>query len=541
MADTGDRAEAVELLQGLLGEPALPAPARASLAGRLGRLALTSLAYDDTVTILRAILADDRLPNGLRGELRLSLGLVLGNQAGDGDAGRTELIRAVDELRRRPALAARAMSALALPFWGTVPQAEHLWWLDEAMRTVPERGDPALLTAVAVNQASTLMLIGDRRAWTVAESLPEDGATAGEREQLVRGYANLGDATTSLGHHAAAADFLAKAGRLAARTGPSYPRHLATATELRLAMVTGRWVGLDDRAHRHLATAAHTPYAASDAYLVLAQLAVARGEWDEAEVFLRAPSLLTASGWCGPQVTAGAATRIRLAVVRGRTADALAEVADTLDLVRQKGGWVWSAELAYAAVEALLHTGDKRKAREVVAEFADGVDDRDAPFCHAMVSHCHGEMAAADGHSDAAAELFTDAATRLDALPRPYERARSIEATARCLGQTHPERVLDLATQAAEAFTALGATWDAARCGHLLREHGGTATGRRGRRGYGRDLSPRELEVAHLMELGRTNKQIAEVLFLSPRTVERHVASVLRKLGGTRDEVRVPD
>jgi DNA-binding NarL/FixJ family response regulator len=44
--------------------------------------------------------------------------------------------------------------------------------------------------------------------------------------------------------------------------------------------------------------------------------------------------------------------------------------------------------------------------------------------------------------------------------------------------------------------------------------------------------------VAHLIASGRTNKQIAEVLFLSPRTVERHVASVLRKLGASsRDQV----
>ncbi|WP_436500621.1 LuxR C-terminal-related transcriptional regulator [Actinokineospora sp. HUAS TT18] len=527
-----DHADAVELLQGLLSEPALSATARANLARRLGRLALTSLAYDETVTLLREILADGRLPSGLRGELRLSLGLVLGNQAGDGEAGRTELIQAVDELRRRPALAARAMSALALPFWGRACLAEHLWWQEEALRTVPARGDPALLTAVAVNHAGVLMLVGDRRAWTVAAALPEDGTNPADRAQLVRGYANLADATTTLGHHTAAADFLAKAERLAARTGPSYPRRLAAGVELRLALGNGRWAGLDERARRHLATAAHTPYAASDAYVVLAQLAFARGEWDEAEEFLRAPSLWTASGWCGPEVTIAAAIRVRLAVVRGRTPDALAELDDTLELVRQKSGWVWSAELVGAAVEALRHAGDDRRARELVAEFAAAVEDLDAPFSHAMATHCRGEVA----DDDEAVELFTEAAERLDALPRPYERARAIEAAARRLLPA-----LDLVTQAAEAFTALGATWDAARCGHLLREHGRPTTGRRGRRGYGGELSPRELEVAHLMELGRSNKQIAEVLFLSPRTVERHVASVLRKRGETRAQLRVHD
>jgi DNA-binding NarL/FixJ family response regulator len=44
-------------------------------------------------------------------------------------------------------------------------------------------------------------------------------------------------------------------------------------------------------------------------------------------------------------------------------------------------------------------------------------------------------------------------------------------------------------------------------------------------------LSPREAAVARLVSRGLTNREIAEVLVLSPRTVEQHVAKVLRKLG----------
>jgi LuxR family maltose regulon positive regulatory protein len=43
-------------------------------------------------------------------------------------------------------------------------------------------------------------------------------------------------------------------------------------------------------------------------------------------------------------------------------------------------------------------------------------------------------------------------------------------------------------------------------------------------------LSQRELEVLHLMALGRTNKEIARQLIVAPGTVKAHTASIYRKL-----------
>ena len=44
-------------------------------------------------------------------------------------------------------------------------------------------------------------------------------------------------------------------------------------------------------------------------------------------------------------------------------------------------------------------------------------------------------------------------------------------------------------------------------------------------------LTPREVEVLGLVATGMTNVQVAQRLFLSPRTVQRHLGSIYRKLG----------
>lgn len=44
------------------------------------------------------------------------------------------------------------------------------------------------------------------------------------------------------------------------------------------------------------------------------------------------------------------------------------------------------------------------------------------------------------------------------------------------------------------------------------------------------ELSPRELEVLALVAQGKTNKQIADALFLSAHTIKSHVANICRKL-----------
>ena len=70
----------------------------------------------------------------------------------------------------------------------------------------------------------------------------------------------------------------------------------------------------------------------------------------------------------------------------------------------------------------------------------------------------------------------------------------------------------------------------------LIREH--LEHARRGESGRSDPLTPREQEIVKLIAEAHTNEQIAERLFISKKTVERHRANILEKLG-MRDRVEL--
>jgi DNA-binding NarL/FixJ family response regulator len=109
----------------------------------------------------------------------------------------------------------------------------------------------------------------------------------------------------------------------------------------------------------------------------------------------------------------------------------------------------------------------------------------------------------------------------------PMEVARSRLELATALVAEHPEVAAAEARTALDAFDRLEAARHADAAAAVLRSLGVRATP--ARRGGGL-LTKREAEVLDLLGLGLSNPEISDRLFISRKTVEHHVGSVLSKL-----------
>jgi DNA-binding CsgD family transcriptional regulator len=153
----------------------------------------------------------------------------------------------------------------------------------------------------------------------------------------------------------------------------------------------------------------------------------------------------------------------------------------------------------------------------------------------AALAHAIGETALADGDADTAAEQLGHAVELHRGLDLPFERAEiELRAGVALAAAGEREPALERLGDAYRAARKLGARPLAAEAAREVSELGESVLQRLGRRAAAdadtAGLSRRELEVVRLVAVGRTNREIAQELFLSPRTVDMHVRSIFRKL-----------
>jgi DNA-binding NarL/FixJ family response regulator len=251
--------------------------------------------------------------------------------------------------------------------------------------------------------------------------------------------------------------------------------------------------------------------AAGMAFYQLAELHRLHGAFVEAEQAYRRASQL------GREPQPGLSL-LRLA--QGQVDAAAAAIRRVMDEASDR---VARSKLLAAYAEIMLAAGDVHAAHAAADELARVADDLGGPQLGAVADHAQGAVLLGEGDARAALQALRHAWTAWQDLEVPYEAARVrvlIGLACRQLGdQDGAAMELDAALR---VFRQLDAAPDLAQVEALTRKPATRAAG---------GLTARELQVLRLVAAGRTNRSIAAELFLSERTVERHMSNILTKLG----------
>ncbi|MFD0274099.1 AAA family ATPase [Kitasatospora sp. NPDC127111] len=529
-----DNGTAASLLRRLLARPELDDEGRARAALALAGIAASGVDFQTDARLLRRLLDDPGLSEEVRGEIRLGLGLGMLNEHAD-PAGFDEVERAAGELAaRRPERAVRAMVALALKE-AEGPEYTRAW-LARAEEAALACGSGAVQAAVHATRLTLMTCQGDPAVWGMVERLPHRTDDRALLMQTARALQNVADTAAYLGHDRRAAALTAEAGQVAARAGSPIVMFLARGTLLRLGALAGEWGGLEERLDAYVAEYPTARSPRADRAVLSGTLAAARGQAARAfELFGEASRIGTDQLLVGIELRAAVGLG-SLHLAEGDAARAWSVAERAVGTARRTAAWPRAAGLLPVAVEAALACGRRDTAEQLAAAVERGLRGCDAPAARADLESAHG-LLLLDAAPEAAAGHFAEAARSWQEIGRPYETARALERQGGALRRTGPgAAALIPFTEALTLFNGLGADADAARCGRGMSGLGPPRRGP-GRRGYGDVLSPREHQVAELLAAGASNKLIAESLYLSPRTVENHVAKVLKKLGTARRQV----
>jgi DNA-binding CsgD family transcriptional regulator len=235
-----------------------------------------------------------------------------------------------------------------------------------------------------------------------------------------------------------------------------------------------------------------------------------RGEFAQAETAYH-----EASRW-GREPQPGLA---RLRLIQGQVEAAAAAIRRVVDAA---GDRVARSRLLGAHVEIMLASGDVAAARAAADELSATAADLGMPLLHAHAAQAEGAVLLEEADAAAALGALRSAWAAWQQLEVPYEAARCrvlIGLACRALGD---EEGAEMELDAADwIFGRLGAAPDRARAQALSGKPAKPAGG----------LTARELEVLRHVAAGKTNRVIAADLFLSEKTVARHVSNIFTKLG----------
>ncbi|HEX6313408.1 MAG TPA: LuxR C-terminal-related transcriptional regulator [Gemmatimonadaceae bacterium] len=191
-------------------------------------------------------------------------------------------------------------------------------------------------------------------------------------------------------------------------------------------------------------------------------------------------------------------------------------------LMHERQGSVSRAGVLLAAVEVLSSVGEMDDARAAADELMRMREQMEAPVLRAFAAHAAGAVCLAEGDTPAALKHLREAWMAWQELELPYQAA----CVRVLLGQACQRSGDPIAAEfefdgARKFFERVSAQPDVERVDRLMQS---------AVKSDAQPLSAREVQVIELLATGRTNREIAQALSISERTVDRHVSNILLKL-----------
>ena len=218
----------------------------------------------------------------------------------------------------------------------------------------------------------------------------------------------------------------------------------------------------------------------------------------------------------------------------GRPEAALAHLEEQRAVLSSRGILDVDLSPAPELAEIYLRLGRSQEAAETAGKFEREASTKAQPWALARAARCHG-LLTAESESD---RHFETALTLHGQTPDVFETGRThLAYGGRLRRERQRLRAREQLRAAVDVFDRLGADpWSAMARAELA------ATGETARRRDVttlNDLTPQELQIALTLAGGRTTRETAAALFLSPKTIEYHLRNIYRKLAiGSRSELK---
>ncbi|MFH9075368.1 helix-turn-helix transcriptional regulator [Streptomyces alboflavus] len=433
------------------------------------------------------------------------------------------------------------------------------WWAvhqpgPTALKTAQQAVEICRLTGAEIaglaaqqTLAWLIMDTGDlEEGLALARDVCERELTPGNTDVVLRGYGNVATALHGIGRFGEAVEVAEKGSGLADRHGLPDIASFVDGNLAESLTQLGRWSEADAVLARAVGRRGVSARTWGQVAEQRAELTLARGAYEETRRVLDESGGWTSGPYPEPQHTLTVARfAIALAAADGRILDVrsllAAEVGDGIPSGHQRYGWPLLYEAAAAEARARGQAVAEPGRAAAVARIREAMRGQPdfVPLWAAQALMIEAELVTAED-GDATAP-WTEAVAAVEQLQTPVllagARLRLAEALITHGGGGARETAGELLRQAETVARELGAAPLEAEIGTLagraripLRQADGEAAPPPA---AALGLTARERDVLRLVAAGRSNRLIAEELFISPKTASVHVSNILAKLGAS--------